>query len=337
MTQTTSRPPQRERSGVRLPRTGSAPTFVALGIAAFAVLLIGMSPTFNPLDVFRGFSVKVPDLSELPQTRALLELENSHLRANVTFAHSSEVGRGLVMRQDPKPGDSARRDDEVDVVVSRGPAQVELPDFVGKPEKDARTTLEELGVQVESVEQNDESVAPGIVLSQSPPAGRTVLGGTKVTLVVSTGPAIRQVPDLKGIALEGAAFRIGQAGLDVGELKLADDPNVPAGAVISSSPNSGEQVPRDTKVALVVSSGLPALGVPNVVGKSQASATNQLGDAGFIVGQITQTGSVDDPDDGKVVAQDPAPNTLLKPGQVVTITVRQAATPSTTVPSTGGG
>ncbi len=64
MTQTSSRP------GTRLPRTGSAPTFVALGIAAFAVLLMGMSPTFNPFDVFRGFSVKVPDVTGEPQTRA---------------------------------------------------------------------------------------------------------------------------------------------------------------------------------------------------------------------------------------------------------------------------
>jgi serine/threonine-protein kinase len=255
----------------------------------------------------------------------------------VSFAHSSEVGRGLVVRQDPPAGASARRDAEVDVVVSRGPAQVQLPDFVGKPEQEARATLDELGVTTESVERNDESVAPGIVMSQNPPAGRTVLGGTKVTLVVSTGPAIRQVPELKGIALEGAAFRIGQAGLDLGQLQLADDPAVPAGAIISSTPAPGEQVPRDSKVDLVVSSGLPALGVPNVVGKSQAAATNQLGDVGFIVGQIIQTGTVDDPDDGKVVGQDPAPNTLLKPGQVVTITVRKAAIPSTTVPTPGGG
>ena len=111
----------------------------------------------------------------------------------------------------------------------------------------------------------------------------------------------------------------------------ADAVQVPAGAVISSSPAQGEQVPRDTPVSLVVSSGRPALGVPNVVGRTQQAATNQLGDAGFVVGQILQQGTPDDPDDGKVVAQDPAPNTLLKPGQVVTITVRRAAT-ATTVP-----
>ncbi len=259
------------------------------------------------------------------------------MNGQVEFAHSSKVGRGLVAEQDPKGGSSTRRDDDVKIVISRGPAQVELPDFVGMQEKEATKILDEFGVEVQSLERNDETAAAGVVMSQSPPAGKIVLSGTKVVLGVSLGPAVRTVPELKAIPLEGAAFRIGQAGLTIGEMKLADDPSVPSGAVISSTPAPGEAVPRDTPVNLVVSSGLPALGVPNVIGKDQPEATNQLGDAGFVVGQIVQQGVVNDPDDGKVVAQDPAPNSLLKPGQVVTITVRKSAPPTTTTPTAPGG
>lgn len=178
-------------------------------------------------------------------------------------------------------------------------------------------------------------MAKGLVISQDPTAGHTVLGGTKVTLEVSSGPAIRTIPDLKGLPLEGASFRLGQAGLALGRLTLADNAQVPQGSVISTDPPAGQQRPRDTPVGLIVSSGAPAVGVPSVVGLDQKTAADRLSAVGLLVGQVIQVGAVADPDDGKVLAEVPAPNTLLKPGQVVTLTVRKAAPrPTTTVPPT---
>jgi serine/threonine-protein kinase len=305
------------------------------GAVLFAALLFGLSPTWNPLDLFKGLTAEVPNVTGVTQTRALLELQNAHLNGKVEFASSSEAKRGFVATQRPAAGSKVRRDSDVTIVVSTGPSYVTLPDFVGKSAKKAEASLKGLGVDVQVLKSNDEEVPKGVVIAQHPTAGHVVLGGTKVVLGVSLGPAIRTVPDLKGLPLEGASFRLGQAGLGLGKLTLTDNAQVPQGSVISSDPPAGSLKPRDTPVNLVVSSGAPAVGVPNLVGLDQKTAADRLSGLGLLAGQVIQIGAIADPQDGKVVAQTPAANTLLKPGQVVTLTVRKAAPkPTTTVPPT---
>jgi serine/threonine-protein kinase len=308
---------------------------IVAGLALFAALLFGISPTFNPIDLIRGYTAEVPKVTQLTQTKALLELQNSHLQGDVTFAQSSRAKRGFVAEQQPAPGAKVGRDSVVHLVVSTGPSFVTLPNVVLQPATKAKKTLDQLGVDVVVHKSNNEDVPAGLVISQKPTAGHVVQGGSKVTLEVSSGPAIRTIPDLKGLPLEGAAFRLGQAGLALGKLSLTDDASVPQGAVISTNPPAGQQRPRDTPVDLVVSSGAPAVGVPNVVGVDQQTATDRLSAVGLLAGQVLQVGTVGDPEDGKVLSQVPAAGTLLKPGQVVTLTIRKAAPPpTTTVPPT---
>ncbi|MFN8049809.1 MAG: PASTA domain-containing protein [Acidimicrobiales bacterium] len=64
----------------------------------------------------------------------------------------------------------------------------------------------------------------------------------------------------------------------------------------------------------------------------RTAAADALCKLGLIIGEVTQTGAVADPLDGVVLAQSPDPATQLRPGQVVTITVRRAAIPPPTLP-----
>jgi serine/threonine-protein kinase len=320
---------------VRYARTGLVPTLIVAGAALFAALLFGISPTFNPIDLIRGYSAEVPKVTGLTQTKALLELQNAHLKGDVTFAQSSRAKRGFVAIESPAAGVKVGRDSTVHLVVSTGPSYVTLPNVVLQPVTKAKKTLEKLGVDVVIHKVFNEDAPAGLVISQKPTAGHTVPGGTKVTLEVSEGPAIRTVPDLKGLPLEGAAFRLGQAGLALGKLSLTDDASVPQGSVISTNPPAGQQRQRDTPVDIVVSSGAPAVGVPDLTGVDQKTATDRLTAVGLLAGEVIQVGTVADPLDGKVISQVPAAGTLLKPGQVVTLTIRKAAPPpTTTVPPT---
>ena len=62
---------------------------------------------------------------------------------------------------------------------------------------------------------------------------------------------------------------------------------MPAGSVISQSPAAGTQVNTGSAVSLVVSSGLPQVAVPSVVGLTQAAATTAITGAGLTVGTVT--------------------------------------------------
>lgn len=123
--------------------SGAVSTFLTAGFVLVAVLLLGLSPSLNPIALItgHGFDVEVPKVSELTQTRALLTLERASLRGEVGFAYSAAVPRGLVLRQRPRAGSELRRDSVVRLVVSRGPSRVVVPALAGVPESQAKRDL----------------------------------------------------------------------------------------------------------------------------------------------------------------------------------------------------
>ncbi len=327
-----------------LPSTGAAATFTVTAFVIVAVLLLGISPSLNPIALItgRGFEVSVPSLDRLTQTRALMTLEQADLVGSVTFSYSSSVPRGLVSAQRPSAGSDLRRGSTVGVTISRGPSRVPVPDLSGVPESQAKRDLKRLALVAKVERLPDEVVPKGRVVRQDPAPETIVSGGDTVHLVISAGPLVRKVPELVGIAVEGAMFDLGRAGLALGTVSQADDDQVPLGAVLSTNPPPGTLLERDSKVDVVVSSGPPPVAVPAVVGGTQANATDQLTRLGLVVGEVSAFGAVDDPGAGKVLDQSPPAGTLVRRGQVVTLTIRRAAIPTTTTapptpPPPGGG
>lgn len=314
--------------------TIAAAGFLALTVVA--VLIFGYSPTLNPLDIVTGNlgAVEMPEVVGLTQTKSLVELERKRVHGKVTFGFSTTYERGIVMAQHPAAGDAVDRGGTAGIVVSRGAGQVLLPDLAGVAERDARKQLEGQNLVVEVSRAHDEQAEPNTVFRQDPSPGTVVIGGSTVRLRISLGPAARVVPDVAGLGLEGAAFKLGKEGFTLGNVTHSDDPRVVSGAVISTDPAVGVTAARDSAVSVVVSDGPPPVAVPSVTGVNKNVALIELGKLGLVIGEVTQTGPVGDPLDGTVMSQTPAPNTMLRPGQVVLITVRRAAKPPPPPPTT---
>jgi serine/threonine-protein kinase len=103
-----------------------------------------------------------------------------------------------------------------------------------------------------------------------------------VSVVVSKGRRPIPVPDVRRATVEVATAKLKDAGLIV---KRADDVNsdtVPAGQVVSQTPESGTLF-RGDPVTIVVSKGPVMVQVPNVVGRPVAEAEQTLTALGFKV------------------------------------------------------
>jgi hypothetical protein len=162
-----------------------------------------------------------------------------------------------------------------------------------------------------------------------------------VALVVSSGVAQVAVPNVVGLTQAAATTAITDANLTVGAVTNASSTTVPAGSVISQSPIAGTQVVTGSAVALVVSSGLPQVAVPNVVGLTHAAATTAITGANLIVGAVT-TASSTTVSAGSVISQTPVAGVQVAPGSAVALVVSSgpAATSfavDTTVFSDGTG
>lgn len=144
--------------------------------------------------------VFVPDLSLLSQSAATSRALLAGLTLGVVTQESSGfVPAGLVIRQSPLPGTVVAVRTSIDIVVSSGPAMVVVPVVTGLTQSEAVARLGAAGFRSGPVEREwNDLVAAGVVLSQSPLAGSSLLQGSPVGFVVSVGPSV--LPSDPGVA-----------------------------------------------------------------------------------------------------------------------------------------
>ncbi|MCM1970038.1 MULTISPECIES: Stk1 family PASTA domain-containing Ser/Thr kinase [unclassified Streptomyces] len=190
------------------------------------------------LTISRGPEVVVvPDLKGKPLEAAKAELTSVGLTPGaVTQAFSQDVAQGSVISTDPTGGQKRSLDTLVAMVVSKG-RPVPVPRVTGTSLDQARSTLEGLGLKVETAPEEVNSPSPaGTVANQSIGAGTQAAAGDTVTLTVSKGPRQIPVPDVTGQeadaarkTLEGLGFKVKVDKPFLSFSNTVDSQSVPAG------------------------------------------------------------------------------------------------------------
>jgi serine/threonine-protein kinase len=188
----------------------------------------------------------VPKVVGSKRAAAERAIRAATLRPLVRLAYDDKVDKGVVVSATPAAGAQVRRDTVVTLVVSKGPPPVTLPDVTGKSIGEVRATLRRLGLKVSVDEQFDKQTPEGTVMSQRPGPG-TVLKGSTVTLVVSKGPPLVQVPDVRGKSFGEAQGILTGLGFNV-----AQGFDIPGGdnSVLSQTPGPGTSAPWGSTVTL---------------------------------------------------------------------------------------
>ncbi|MGH2793710.1 MAG: PASTA domain-containing protein [Actinomycetota bacterium] len=161
-------------------------------------------------------------------------------------------------------------------------AQVDVPNVVGAQKAAAQATLEKAGFKVTTETENHPEVPIGVVIRTDPAADTSIRKGSTVKLIVSLGPVTVQVPNVRGIPFAEAEKQLTGRGLEVVKVEQFH-PTVAKGLVIEQDHDPNSIVTRDTPVTLTVSKGKERIAVPDVVGKTEADATQILTTAGFTV------------------------------------------------------
>jgi eukaryotic-like serine/threonine-protein kinase len=229
--------------------------------------------------------------------------------------HDLITPEGHVLAQEPD--DAARLGSTVTLVVSAGPAQVEVPDLAGSMVDDAEARLRDAGLEPIVDEQYDEEVARGEVIVSTPPAGAVVDETSEVTLTVSLGPAPVEIPSLVGVSEAEARETLRELGLTLVVTERRTDANAPAGDILTQAPAAGMTLRRGDEVSVVVSEGPERVTVPGVRGQRVDEAVDELRALGFEV-EVERRGGFGaflNPD--RVYDQDPAPDSVRAVGDTV--------------------
>lgn len=160
----------------------------------------------------------------------------------------------------------------------------------------------------------DEVVPVGQVIKTDPPQGTRVSKGSTITVTVSKGQERYPMPTVVGLSEADAKTALLAAHLAEGAVTTAFSDDYASGVVISASKDSGDSLPPNTTVDLVVSKGPEPIAIPNVIGKTPDDATATLTNLGFKVNvDSTRSQYSSSIDAGNVVSQDPDAGTSSNP------------------------
>jgi serine/threonine-protein kinase len=129
--------------------------------------------------------VTVPSVVGKSRADAESALRDAGLRSTVTAQESADKDPGTVLSQSPGPNTVIDKGSVVRLVVAKAPSKVDVPDLVGLSEDDADSALVDAGLKLHTVHQDvDTEDQDGVVIDQSPGAGRSVRKGSRVTITV---------------------------------------------------------------------------------------------------------------------------------------------------------
>lgn len=196
--------------------------------------------------------IAVPDVVNETSEEASFILGQASLEiGEIQREFSDTVPQGTVISQSPRAGKKVSKNTEVNLVVSKGEEIISVPDLTGKLLNEATVELKQLSLQVDKSREYSEDVEKDRIIRQSPQPGMEIKKGVTVSLVVSRGPEMVKVPEVRESAEPEAIESITKAGLspDVQYIKGGEK-----GKVVEQYPAAGTEVKKGSSVTIYVGS-----------------------------------------------------------------------------------
>jgi serine/threonine-protein kinase len=198
-------------------------------------------------------TVPVPSVVGMTQDQAVRTIEDAGLVANPTEEASDTIEKGRVIRQSPDSDASVDPGSTVDVVVSSGKPDVQIPDVIGDNKDSARDQLQALGLRVR-LKAADSDENKDDVIAVNPDVGTMVAANSVVTVTFSKGP--KAVPDVVGKTEAQATSMLEDAGFKVSS--VPDNASTePKGTVTRQSPDAGTPQNAGSVITILVSTYEP--------------------------------------------------------------------------------
>lgn len=218
--------------------------------------------------------IKLPDFAKKKQSDVEAWIkENKMKNVSVIQEYSTDIPKGEVIKvtiKDTKvTSDTFKRKDYATVAVSRGEEvfekDIEVPKFKDKSKAEVEEWAKKNEVEVEFTQQASNTVADGMVISQSVQGGEKVAKHDTIGFIVSSGKAV-VIPNYYNYTAENA----GSAGGISAEITSVYSDSVPYGYLIYQSHPAGAvyTLEDDVKVKVVYSLGMPY--IPNLIGTQES-------------------------------------------------------------------
>jgi beta-lactam-binding protein with PASTA domain len=245
-------------------------------------------------------------------------LKKIGLKLEVDSQKESTRPAGEILKQEPAAKAKILLNSTVKVEISKGLTLVVVPNVVGKKKAQAEEILREKKLGMTVADEIESEKEKGTVLEQDPGTGEKVPKETRVKVILSKGPSLIVVPEIKGRHVNEAERSLEEVGLVI---KVAEERSStkPKGTVLEQEPEAGKKVPKDSTVKVVISKGPDVVVVPNLINQSLSSAAEILREKKL---NIYVSGRIESPrPKGTVLEQKPKPGEKITEGSLVKVVV----------------
>lgn len=257
---------------------------------------------------------------------------------NFTNCQSTRDKVDSVISQTPGAGQlvGASNRGPLTLCVGTGPAQVQVPDLLGKTPQQAQQILARAKLSLgtsQPIQVSDPKLVGKIV--QWDHQGGTADINSVINVSVGQKIQLVPVPSVTSLSYEQAQSILTSLGLQVTRKTAPSDQ--PADTVVSQDPAANTQVPPNTTVTLTVSNG-GQITMPDVTGMSRTQAEQALQAAGWTGQDSVQFVPTNDLAlDGKVVSTAPPAGSKIDKSQAIVLNIGQfnVGSPSSTTPTSG--
>lgn len=204
-----------------------------------------------------------------------------------------------------------------------------VPSVVGLTKDDAeiliKTKYEDAIIRYG--EDYSEEYEEGYVAEQYPQANTEYPVTSEVKITISIGKEPIEIPDVYGLAEEQGEKKLKEDdyGFLVEKEYLADN-SVAEGYIMATKPERGAKATKGDTVTIVVSTGPEnkQVAVPNLLGSTEAVASEKLADVGLVLGNVTQESSEVYPA-GQITYQSNSANQMVDPGTQIDVIISSGA------------
>lgn len=206
---------------------------------------------------------------------------------------------------------------------------VTVPNVQGKLTADALHELKVAGLEgVVTSRQFNAELEIDRVISQKPLPDEKAKRGRSVELIVSQGPQLEIVPNVKGLSQTEAGIILSNRGFKVASTEGVYDALTVKGVVVSQQPAADTHQPVGSGVHLVVSLGSQqSITMPDFVGDKLDDARSEITGKGLKLGSVNEENS-NEFFVGQIIRQSPSANSSVMPGATVDLVISKGPGPA---------
>lgn len=202
-----------------------------------------------------GSEVVVPNVIGMTQEEAVKTLEDDDFNPSIAdTSFGVSLPPGSIFLQKPEAGKLVKEGRTVYLFISGGEQVISVPLLKGKSVRDARLSLERVGLKLGTIEELASTQPKDMVFDQQFAEGTRIRKGQSVGISVSIGKGDGEivVPDLIGKSLSEATRIISDSLLTVGKINYQISSTLLPNTVLDQYPAPGNKLNSGNTVDLFI-------------------------------------------------------------------------------------